>query len=282
MAEIQIDHGDQADLIWFFSVGQSAFERSTFGHQLERAELFTFGSKICRRCKGAGFTESPEQAIRRATAELKAWQETRGVKRGAPVGFDDGTCRACLGSGWVPRVSKFQRRGPETARPTTPAARAVPAEPNTDALERYGAVSSRLRRVQAEHRRTLEAYLGVIGGAWADDPNRGRIWGVMPLTPAGQKLAKTHRGKGDSELAPDYALNVAAELQLIPPGDDKQQRARWETRGKLLEAAKEQAERLYAEACAGWVASAGEPRKPRKRTISERLAAIRTKLAGAQ
>lgn len=36
---------DEADLAWFFSSGQTAFERSTFGSMLERAELFSVANQ---------------------------------------------------------------------------------------------------------------------------------------------------------------------------------------------------------------------------------------------
>lgn len=40
-------HRDEADLLWYHGIGQAAFERSTFGGMLERAELFgTLGVQV--------------------------------------------------------------------------------------------------------------------------------------------------------------------------------------------------------------------------------------------
>lgn len=259
----QLKHDDQQDLAWFFVEGAVAFDRSPIGAQLDAAELFTFGPMICAACQGAGYQGDPEELIveaiekaRKLEDELAARGESLAVNlrrwrlehgQEAPPWYDDGQCRVCNGSGWLPRRTKHGTvRAALTARPTGSSVnKRGGREPSSDVLERYGFVCRRLSRVPHGHRETLEAFFGLAGLRWAEDRFRGRIWGVMPLTPAGKKLVKQSRGKrdGGAVLTDDQILNVEAELEKQKP---------MKTRGELLKAAREQAADLFRAAEAAW------------------------------
>ncbi len=199
-------------------------------------------------------------------SNLRKWRTEHGKER--PPWYDDGQCRVCNGCGWLPRTIKLNEDtwakkvtawawGPsvdenghrtyrlssddetEYARPTGSSIKKMAGrEPPGEMLERYGLVSRKLSRVSDDHRATLEAFFGLAGLRWAEDRYRGRIWGVMPLTPAGKKLIKQSRKKADGAMVTDdQVLNVEAELQKGKP---------MKTRGALLEEARNQAiERLH-------------------------------------
>lgn len=260
----RLRHEDQQDLSWFFVEGAVAFDRSRMGLMLEQADLFTFGSVVCPKCDGVGYTKDPEKAIREAIEKVRAWPEGqldklrqalrgRGEdgRRGAfPDWYDDGTCQRCGGCGWVPRKNRnsTRRHVAITARPTGSSVnKRGGIEPNGDTLERYGHVLKRLSRLLRAHQATLEAFFGLAGGRWFDDRHRGRIWGVMALTPAGHKLVKSSRKKVERDagtpLTDDQVLSVEAELENGKPQ---------KIRGELLRAAREQAETRLRDAERAW------------------------------
>jgi len=259
--------GDQSDLEWFFGKGQVAFERSPMGGMLRSAELRTFGSMTCKACKGKGYRKSAEKIIRDAIANLRQWQEMhaeqladgriaakmiRGSKAFIPEHYDDGSCKKCLGSGWVPRARRFGRCGAVTARPKQTETHDA-QEPSTDDLERYGWVSHRLTRVGERTAHVLAAYFGV-GLRWQDDRRLGQIFGVMPMTPAGKTLLKSSKAKAISEdvLPNDLILATEAELNMT------QRKPR---RTELLDAARKQAETMLRDAEDEWRASASTNRR---------------------
>lgn len=228
---------DQRDLSWFLIEGQVVFDRSPMGAMLDRAEQFTFGSMICPSCEGSGFPGDVDTAIGEAIERAKKWEASSDKRldvalrewrkehgKEAPPWYDDGTCKVCTGSGWIPRARKFPRAGALTARPKQVAGSQA-VEPSHDALERFGHVSRELRRISGEHQATLDGFFGLAGHRWADDPKRGRIWGVMALTKAGEKLIKRSRSKSDLKMSGDQRLHVQAELELIQPDKTKMRSA---------------------------------------------------------
>jgi len=267
--------GDQEDLVWFFGRGQVAFERSTFGEQLRRAELFTFGTRKCAACKGKGYTETPEQAIRRAIDAVGQYQERHqdqiragkmprlppwyADENGRIAAGADGSCRDCAGSGWLPRASKHRRSSAQSVRETKSHQVRTATEPSTDDLERYGFVSHRLRQMPLGVGRVLAAFFGV-GSRYEDDKRLGRIFGVLSLVPAGKTLLKASRDKTKNEdrLPDDVVLATEAELELT---QTKPQRK------ALLKAGIEQAEAQFRAAEDCWMerdrrppVAAGTPR----------------------
>jgi len=270
---------DQDDLVWFFGKGQCTFERSVFGAQLELAEIFTFGSRLCPRCGGDGFRGDPERQIRDAIARVNAMtprelERLRDAMRNGrmPSWYDDGRCRFCDGCGWVPLHRKHRRGGELTAQPVVGELRPVPKEPQSDELERYGFVSDQLQRMDDQHIQTLAAFFGAAGSRNEHDKDRGRIFGVYALTPAGKKLLKMAGKEGD--LTPPLRIENQATLELTQ---------RKQNRAALLEAAREQAEKRLRAAEQQWAEH--RPRSGRRRvrgprrveTVTDvRLAAKRT------
>jgi hypothetical protein len=316
-----LPEGEQRDLTWFFGKGQTAFERSTFGDSLQRCELFTFGSKICETCDGSGFPGNTDESLKKAIAAVEDWQERRGKtfaaelreyqmvhgKRAYPKWYDDGTCKSCRGSGWVPRrdrmrlsriawchkcgepdVEPTQRVCPNcggkwTVRAAKVSARPsgnevhLLAEPYGDDLERYGSVSKRLSTLAPDYADTMRGFFGA-GQRWADDRKLGHIVGVMPLTLAGRDLLEESREKtkNESKLPDDYVIATEIEMQFIQPK---------KTRGGLIDTARDQAESLLRDAEKEWrfdedddAPKPDEKPKPRR---PERLKARDLRLVGA-
>lgn len=218
---------DQEDLEWFFGKGQCCFERSTFGPQLERAELFSFGVRLCPTCDGRGYRESMDASIRKAIAKLERWQSdnaeriAKGKAPRLPPAYDDGTCPTCQGGRFVPRTKPLRaekKPGPITARPMGFEIRPAPGEPRGDDLERYGLVSVRLRDLPEQTVAVLTGFFG-WGANWKDDRKLGAIFGVEPLTPAGKTLLRRSRGRShaDEQMADDFLLATEVELELTQP-----------------------------------------------------------------
>ena len=130
---------DARDLRWFFRGDSTAGpQQSTFSAQLERAAMFSFGSKPCRRCGGRNKPEKPGtgfvpkdgtpywRALRayrkRMVRELGiAGQYKASVLREMFSELPALACRecpACNGRGWIARTGRAKSRGPITARPT--------------------------------------------------------------------------------------------------------------------------------------------------------------------
>lgn len=214
----------EADLDWYFGEGSATFERSTFGSQLEHAELFALATRPCFDCGGipasnfggevggTGFTESGSE------------------------------CRRCRGLGWV--VCDQRPSGPLTAKPK-PEHRAESGYwPGHDTLVLY-ATMSRVIKAVAEASSllacTLRAYYGDQGARWGLTKN-GRIFAVYPLTKAGQRLLEVSRRRSESRdtvLRDDEVLGVEQELQRAQPND---------MRRLLLDKADREARVLHADA----------------------------------
>jgi hypothetical protein len=276
----RLEHEDQADLRWFFVEGAVAFDRSPMGPMLDSAELFTFGPMVCPSCDGEGFCGDIETALRDAIDRARKWEAACGTRLAdalrewrkendeqKPPWYDDGQCAACGGSGWIPRRRKLDEGSVQpTARPTGSSVnKRGGIEPSSDLLERYGFVCTRLLKLSKRHHATFEAFFGLPGTRWSDD--RGRIWGLMPLTFAGQKIVKSSKKRGlERGLRDDEILNVEAELQKVKP---------MKTRRALFAAAREQAEERLRKAELAWNMGGDNPLESADRV----LAKIRNRLA---
>lgn len=259
---------DQDDLVWFFGAGQCAFERSVFGYQLERSETFTFGSRVCPKCKGRGFQKTAEDAIRETLRrfeeqperEKQRLQEAIRAHKDPPPWYDDGRCERCDGSGWIPRKTRHRRGGPITAMPIHAELRPVPQEPASDDLERYGYVSDQVRRMTQEDIETLAAFFGCAGSRNEHDKDRGRIFGVLALTPAGKKLLKM-AGKSEN-MTPPLVIENQATLELTQAKPNRR---------ALLDGARKQAEKRLRRAEQGWIGVRPTGGRRRKRGLPRRL-----------
>ena len=253
----RIPHDDQKDLEFFFGPGAAALESSPLGYMLDKAELMTFGSMTCPGCHGEGFPSDHLKKIEAEVRRVKKWQADNsdnikiGKSPALPPDHDDGTCRVCTGQGVIPQTKRFGsvRRVQLTARPTGSSKGSKQGqETPTGILERFGEVSHRLYRLGSETMYTLELYFGNVGSRWADDKSRGRLWALLPRTPAGSKLVRMSREKtqGEGSLRDDEVLDVEATLELGCPV---------KARAALLKAAREQAQEALRSAEDAWMGS---------------------------
>lgn len=78
---IELPQKDQAALSWYFTAGASAFERSTMGPMLDRAELCALKrtQSRCRRCSKQAVQQLEARALWKLSRsyELRKIQEER-------------------------------------------------------------------------------------------------------------------------------------------------------------------------------------------------------------
>jgi len=205
---------DEADLSWFFSVGQSTFERSTFGDCLERAEQF--GSD-----EDGNRIEHPSEQERRAWQfhRLRCWHPE-------PVSIDKQIARE------LEALIDWEELDPSlTVQPSSGRAGEEPSYvPDDYALRRYAVVSRALALVPRVHFRALSGYFGLRGEHFGMR-DCGRVMVLYGETRAGKmllgKFADRHRDRRHDEI-----------LEHLW----EQQRS-WKDfeRGRLLQLAEEQA-----------------------------------------
>lgn len=172
----------QAELTWYFSTGQCAFERSLFGGMLDRAAVYAYGSATCQACEGTGhLTDSPQDA----SGSPRACKACRG--RGSTPNARHGR----TAPGWAAIAPAVVARGAGistlTARPRG-GARAEPSYvPDDESMRRFARVSRKLRLMTAPQVEVLARYYGDIGSSWVLSPT-GRIGSVYPMTVYGRAL----------------------------------------------------------------------------------------------
>ena len=161
---------DEADLSWFFCVGVSRFERSTFGDQIEKLSHFSrdeHGSRIPHPADKAN--EVWDHRQRRCRRTARALTQTLADE-----------LRALIKPPEDPGL---------TARPTASANDHGERGyvPDHAALMRFAAVSRRLSRLTRSNRRALELYYGLEGTRW-DRVAMGQIMILFAQTPSGKRL----------------------------------------------------------------------------------------------
>ena len=207
---------DAAALSWFFGSGRTAFERSTFGPMLERAELYGHGSWRCSRCRGSGVLQGNG-----------AW------------------CDRCNGTGAIPYQldpASSERIDQITAH-STGSNHGAGYVPDDTVMARYAVISRRLSLLPRRLALALEAYHGDRGIHCAAHHTWPMV-AVYPLTASGQKLARLASEKG----VPDHErcrLEIVAQRQQANPPNKP-------ARGALIEAAERQATQLYVAAVDAW------------------------------
>lgn len=205
----------ERSLDWFFGLGQSAFEGSIFGAQLEQARSLRYRTERCKRCGGDGFTKS------------------------------DGQCPKCLGMGRLAYKRRGNGRTP-TVYPTAEVKSSGGYSPDERILERYAQVSRTLDRATSLDdcaRPVLWCYYGDLGARWARTKH-GRIFALYVLTqPAKRLLEIGEQQTADLGIRPDERLGVEAGLQSTQPKT---------ARAELLTRADLDARRLLVRACRAW------------------------------
>lgn len=250
----RIDEADARELRWYFGNPPIAgvFSESSFGAQLERAELFGLGGRPCTKC--GGDRKSHKTGTGWATksgkpyaAELKAFRKSeakrldfkgRGIRVCDAAAVDGWKrlginaispeqiaselpprlvrpCPSCELSGWIP--GRPRRRGVQTARPTGSSVTVGAREPGTgvdeQALARYGKLSRILEAVRNESA-LARAALEVFYRR-----DGGSIVDLAWLTPAGQEFVD--RAPNPLGLTPETLLQNERDAQRSDPSTDR-------------------------------------------------------------
>lgn len=192
---ISLDHADE--LKRHFRIGGlEAFAKSTASGMLERAKLFSAGTKPCVRCGGhistgdndpehggTGFIPSGSKRCKEVSERQMALLAVMGIDvKTIPISCDE-ACPDCNCRGWV--VSPKQHAdGPITARPMGSSVKHEPTAPMMDVdLHTLAICARRLELADVLFPRAsmaITAYYESGGGA-------GMLW---HLTPAGIKMLK--------------------------------------------------------------------------------------------
>lgn len=218
----------QADLTWFFSAGQAAFEKSLMGGMLERASNMACGSKTCKACGGTGhlFEEPTAESLLSLLMRDGPSPEPNAPR----------FCRKCRGKGSFPS-RKHNRRAPAW-RPKAPAvvaygagivtldarpmsaARSEPSYTPDDAhMRRFARVSRKLRLLTPTQVEVLARYYGDIGSSWVLTPT-GRIGAVYPMTSHGQTLISEWleaRPEAESFMRRDEVIRTVDAVNRCSP-----------------------------------------------------------------
>lgn len=210
--------GDEQKLLWFFSEGQIAFERSSAGPMLERAELYGHIGQLRYVSRADDF----EVVAERLRPRAPTWPT---VQDGAIV------------------------RGYEiTARPTAETRAAQGYTPDAGAMQRYAAVSHVLRTLERYDRRlveVLEALYGELGAQWARGGKPGRIGALYHLTSSGLRLLDASAALAKARGQPVIGSPARRMVNECAA-------KRTDARRLALMAADGQAAKLRLEAIAGW------------------------------
>jgi hypothetical protein len=218
---------DEADLRWFFSVGQSAFERSTFGTQLELAEQFGFGADGDR-------IESPRKR------EERIWKYRQAQCRRTHLKLPPDLVEEMRGL--LLKSDLLEDDPSVTAQESDEFEGEQGYEPDDAALQRYATISRALLRVSQSHHRALGLYFGLRATRWATH-ELGRLLMLYGETPAGRQLLDLHpqrEGRPDDRIAQEWTDERASKRP---------------ERGRLLIRCREQALALLHDAQAAYAAA---------------------------
>lgn len=226
---IELPQKDQAALSWYFTAGASAFERSTMGPMLDRAELYALKrtQSRCRRCSR---------------------QATPGI-------LEDGAwCPKCHGTGYVQsRVDHAERSEDELPVNETRSSEGG-YTPDDATMTRYAIISRRLSLLPKLWQDALESYHGPKGERCAHPPG-WRLVSLYPLVEPGRRLVM---------LADEHLDDLARERYRGEPAYEKcwwqvawQKTRDVKQRAALIAAAEEQATVLHDEASRGWLVAGG-------------------------
>ena len=243
---VEIPPADELKLRWYFSLGISAFEFSTFGRQIELARLHNEGSFICHSCGGDGVSGSGAFAVicrackgrgtHRSSLSSHApsrFATIRCEKCDGVVGNDD--CPDCGGDGYIESSGAFE----------TGAQPSELHEPDISEIKLYGEVARVLRVLSKTHNQVLERFYGDCGERWART-DRGRMFSLYDLTKAGKMLLETFAKPTEACLPPIERIGVAAELERTKSVERRRQQ---------LSDALAQSVKLYGSTASSWCAA---------------------------
>jgi hypothetical protein len=240
----EITPQDELKLRWYFSLGISAFEFSTFGKQIELAQLLNQGSVTCKNCHGDGISGAGAYAVLCRSCGGKGSRPSA-INDDGPSRFGTGACPKCHGicgneecaqcggDGYIEECGAFE---------TGDQPRAL-HEPDVAQMKLYGEVARMLRALNTSHNRVLGRFYGDTGERWART-DRGRLFSLYDLTKAGKSLLATFAKPTEACLPPLERIGVAAELERTKSVDQRRM---------LLASALTQATRLFEATSVAWV-----------------------------
>lgn len=203
----------ERELEWFFSRGQSLFERSSFGRQLEEARRSSAGSRKCSTCNTQRSVRD-EHGRRVAAIDPERDGGTPGV-------LADGTwCRRCSGSGYVAcAISKS--KGPVSAQPTGHEVRDHGYVADDADLRRHARVSRWLRRLEKANpwlEQSLTAYYGNDAGLVSQIMPWGAWLAAGLYTAAAETLLReSYKPNPEVSMRRIERMRVQATLETIRP-----------------------------------------------------------------
>jgi hypothetical protein len=222
---------DEALLTWFYSTGQTVFERSTMGPMLEHAKHF--GNMFT----GVEAREDRERVIYELACE-------RIPRYATPWGrVQDG---AIVYSGRE-----------VTARPTAETRTPSGYTPNLRDMEMHAEVTGVLRAMDWRAVAVLRAYYGDDGAEWARRPKPGRIGALFVLTRTGARMLEAAAQEAVKRGQPLASMSPQRHMANEVAAKQTDQR-----RVRLLQCER-QALLLRAEACAAWGEARAELRAGR-------------------
>lgn len=240
---MNISLADELDLGWFFGIGQTAFERSTVGPMLERAEMFGNSHIGYVYSASEGKEVLRYERIPRASLVWGRVQDGEIVYSGCEV----------------------------TARPTAETREAGGYVPELRDLEKHAKVNGVLRVVARRNPLAwyaLEAYYGDLAADWQRSlPKPGKIGALYHLTIAGQRLLEDSAADALKRGQP-VECSAARRLQNEVGAPKKSAR----TKARLMNCEK-QALLLRIEAFAAWCEARAELKRGRGRQEREGRAA---------
>ncbi len=206
MAEIT----HKADLVWFTSYGQSYFEKSTFGGQLDAVIFKAFASRPCKCCNGTGILDKPwtQYSRVRRTSFGEDYVDVLAVPIHHPTGM---TCDRCKGHGHIQvRAIRAPSDGMMIVNPTRQ--QCGRGAPDDDVLLRYAFVSSRLNAMPRDLAEVMLVAYGDEGEALSAQDPLDRRWMVAPMTEDGRELLG--RIRSEASDSDNHFRAVASILDL--------------------------------------------------------------------
>lgn len=216
------DREHDADLRWFFSLGQSAFDSSPFGGILERQLNYT------RDRNGERIQHPKEQED-----DAWEWSRRRCVMTQARI---DGCAIDLSDEPWMHRLLDSDPDPSLTAQPTTAVQTTIPIMPNEMVIQRYAIISNALRQLGATDMTVLQLWYGDRGSYWQGKGSQ--VYGLLPLTTGGKKLLESLSDRLGDERPDEILAQQSREQEA------------WTDvrRGALLKSAHDQAVKMIARA----------------------------------
>lgn len=218
-----LSHGDEDDLRMYFAHGADFFAApSTFGRELEQAELFSVQLRPCKRCGGSdAYWEGDELVPERGgTGFITSSREWRALQLMQSIAAEGGkhidlpgdvTCPRCRGRGWVSRP--LSRAVTPTVNLTGSSVVGSNVEPGGDLgkLERFGRIDRWLFRLARRSRRLWQ----VCAGYYAPEGSLAALW---VLTETGEAM---YEGRINRALNEAEFFHVERDLQVTQPRADR-------------------------------------------------------------